>query len=346
MSFKVINVGGIPGFPFAEGEAVIRHAGGDYIDTPCRTEEEIPAAAADADGMIGAFASGLLSLSGETMRKLPKCKIVAIPAMGYDGVDLEGATENGIIVVNNPDYGAEEVANHTMLLLLALARKLVPTVDGMRAGKWDSPGVSTIRRQVLPPLFRLSRQTLGLIGFGNVPRKVVPRAKPFFARILAYDAYVPGDVIRQFGAEPADLSSVLRDSDFISLHAALTKENHHMIGLEQFKMMKPTAYFVNTARGGLVNEEGLHTALSEGIVAGAALDVMDPEPPHPDNPLLKLPDIIITAHCAQYSQEADIQIRTNPCEDIVRVMEGGWPREAEFRNPQVKQRFQEKWSNK
>ena len=119
-----------------------------------------------------------------------------------------------------------------------------------------------------------------------------------------------------------------------------------MMGPEQFKMMRSTAYFVNTARGGLVDEEALYAALSQGTISGAALDVMEQEPPQANNPLLKLPDIIITAHSAQYSLEADIQIRTNPCEDIVKVIGGGWPRETAFRNPQVKEKFLEKWGTK
>ncbi|MDY7033385.1 MAG: C-terminal binding protein, partial [Thermodesulfobacteriota bacterium] len=293
--------------------------------------------------IVGLFTSGMLSLSGETMAKLKKCRMAVVPGIGYDGIDLKRATQNGICVVNNPDYCLEEMADHTMLLLLALAKKLIITMDNVREGKWDAPGFHTIRNKVLPPVFRTSNQTLGLIGFGNIPRTLIPRAKPFFSKIIVYDPYVPQDVLSQFGVEPATLETVLRESDFVSLHAALTDENHNMMSLDQFKMMKPTAYFVNTARGGLVDEGALYTALTQGIIAGAGLDAMDPEPPKPDNPLLKLSNIIITSHTGQYSVEADIEIRTKPFEDIKRVMQGDWPREIAFRNPEVKDKFLAQW---
>ena len=343
MSFKVVNVTSFPMFPFTEGEEIIRRGGGEYVGTVCQTEEEVVAAAADADAILGLFTDGILTLSKKTINKLDKCKMVAIPGMGYEGVDMKAATEDGIIVINNPDYGAEEVANHTMLLLLASARKLIPTIEAVKEGKWDRAGFHTIRAKVLPPVFRLSKQTLGLIGFGHIPRSLVPRAKPFFSEIIVYDPYVAPKVIEEFGIVSTDLNTVLKNSDCISLHAALTEENRHMITLKHFKMMKPTAFLVNTARGGLVDAQALYTALSEGIIAGAAVDVWDPEPPRPDDPLLKLPNIIITPHISQYSVEADVQIRTNPSKDIVSVMEGGWPREIAFRNPQVREKFLAKW---
>ncbi|MFH1624827.1 MAG: C-terminal binding protein [Pseudomonadota bacterium] len=343
MSFTVVNVTSFPMFPFTAGEEIIRRGGGEYVPAVCQTEEQVLAAAADADVILGLFTDGILTLSKETIKKLDKCRMVAVPGMGYEGVDLKAATENGIIVINNPDYGAEEVANHTMLLLLAAARRLIPTIEAVKEGKWDKAGFHTIREKVAPPVFRLSKQTLGLIGFGHIPRSLVPRAKPFFSRIIVYDPYVAQDVIEKSGVEPTDLDTLLKGSDCISLHAALTEENRHMIALKQFKMMKPTAYLVNTARGGLVDHQALYTALSQGIIAGAALDVWDPEPPQLDHPLLKLPNLIVTPHIAQYSIEADEQIRTNPSEDIVSVMKGDWPRGIAFRNPQVKDKFVAKW---
>ena len=345
MAFKVTNVSDFPGFSVEEGVKIVKEAGAEYAGSFCSSEQEVLAAAADADAVVGLFTIGMLSFTGEMMAGLKQCKMIVVPGIGYDGVDLNGATENGICVINNPDYCLEEMADHTILLLLALAKKLVITVDNVREGKWDGAGFHTIRNNVLPPIFRLSRQTLGLIGFGNIPRALIPRAKPFFSRIIASDPYVPEEVLKQFGVEPASMETVLKESDFVSLHSALTEENHHMMGLEQFKLMKPTAYFVNTARGGLVDEEALHAALSEGIIAGAGLDAMEPEPPAPDSPLIKLPNIIITSHTGQYSVEADVEIKTKPFADIKRVMEGDWPREIAFRNPEVKQKYLAKWGN-
>lgn len=343
MAFKVINVSDFPGFSVEEGVKIIKDAGAEYVGTLCKNQQEVLAAASDADAIVGLFTIGMLSFTGEMMAGLKKCKVVAVPGIGYDGIDLNAATEHGICVVNNPDYCLEEMADHTILLLLALAKKLVITVDSVREGKWDNAGFHTIRNYVLPPVFRLSRQTLGLIGFGNIPRALIPRAKPFFSRIIAHDPYVPAEVLQEFGVEPATMETLLKESDFVSLHSALTEKNHHMMGIDQFKLMKPTAYFVNTARGGLVNEEALHKALSEGIIAGAGLDAMEPEPPAPDSPLINLPNIIITSHTGQYSVEADDELKANPFADIKRVIEGNWPREIAFRNPAVKEKYLAKW---
>ena len=158
---------------------------------------------------------------------------------------------------------------------------------------------------------------------------------------MAYDPYVIKDTAAELGVEMVGFEQLLRESDFVSLHAALTKDNQHMIGAEQLKKMKRTAYLINTARGGLVDEQALNTALSEGIIAGAGLDVLDPEPPSRDNPLFKCDNVIITAHSANYSEESQAELLRRPEEEVFRVLRGEWPRCPV--NPQVKERFTARW---
>jgi len=346
MSFKVVNLFNLPSISFAESEEVIKKAGGEYYAAFCRTEDEIADAAAGADAVVGVFTDGIQTICGETMDRLPDLRHISVMGIGFEGVDTAGATERGICVSNSPDYGLEEMANQTMLFILATAKKLLPTIDAVRDGKWDASGQHTIRRDVLPPVFRLSCQTLGLVGFGNIPRAVVPLAKAFGLKIIAHDPYVSEELLRSFDVEPVSFDKLLKDSDFISLHAALTAENRGMMGLGQFQMMKRTAFLVNTARGGLIDEQALHTALTEGIIAGAALDVMDNEPPQPENPLLHLSNLIVTPHTGQMSNESQAAINRMPYEEIVRVMKGGWPRDIAFRNPSVKDKFLAKWPRK
>jgi len=178
----------------------------------------------------------------------------------------------------------------------------------------------------LKPLHRLSGQTSGLIGFGNIARALVPKAKVFGFRIIAYSPHMPRILFETFNVEPVELDQLLEESDFVSLHTSLTPETRHMMGLEQFKRMKHTAYLINTARGELVDERALYTALSEGLIAGAGLDVLELEPPDRDNPLLKLDNVLVTGHFAYYSEESQEELSRWPWEEVARVLRGSGPR--------------------
>jgi len=226
-----------------------------------------------------------------------------------------------------------------MALLLSLARKL-PMVDkAIRAGKTGYVDVTQARGKV----FRISGQTLGLVGLGRIPKTLVPKAKSFSLRIIAYDPFIPADVAKEVGVELVDFDRLLEESDYISVHAALTSENEGMFGLEQFQKMKPTAFLINTSRGALVNSEALYTALSEGLIAGAGLDVTEPEPINPDNPLLKLDNAIFTGHSAYYSETSTVEQRKAPVEEIARVLTGEWPQSLV--NPEVKEKFTQRWGH-
>jgi D-3-phosphoglycerate dehydrogenase len=339
MDFKVVMTVEFPGIP--PDEDIFRLQGAKFSKIPCRSEEEIIAAAHDADAII--TIATVQSFPRKVIEKLDRCRIISSIGIGYEGIEVGAATDHGIMVVNTPDYCLEEVSDHAMALILACARKLLPQDQAVRAGKWNSLERPDIRFKIWPPMSRLKGQTLGLIGFGRIPRTLVPKAKGFGLKIMAYDPYVSTNIAKDLEVELVDLTYLLQHSDFISIHAALTPETKHMLGLEQFKQMKPTAYLINTARGGIIDEQALYQALSQGYIAGAGLDVLDPEPPPHDNPLFKLSNVIITAHAAHYSDQSVLELRRRPVEEIIRVLKGEWP--LGLVNPEVKEAYLRKWKN-
>ncbi|MBF8304194.1 MAG: NAD-binding D-isomer specific 2-hydroxyacid dehydrogenase, partial [Dehalococcoidia bacterium] len=232
-------------------------------------------------------------------------------------------------------------SDHTITLILASSRKLIRVVDAVRSGHWDSLEKPKIRLGLMPPLPRLKGQTLGLVGFGRIARTVAPKAKAFGMRVIAHDPFVPQAVAQGLGVELVDIDKLLTESDFISLHAALTPQNYHLINKERLLKMKKNAYIVNTARGGLIDEVALVEAIENGVIAGAALDVTEPEPPKPDSPLFKTNKIILSAHTAQYSDEAINDLRRGVEENVFSVLRGEWPRGLV--NPQAKDKYTKRW---
>ena len=185
-------------------------------------------------------------------------------------------------------------------------------------------------------------QTLGLIGFGRIPRTLVPKAKGFGLRIIAYDPYVASDTFKKQEVDRAEqLDQLFSESDIIAIHSVLTPTTRHMMKLEHFKKMKPTACFINTARGPLVEPGALYTALTEGYIAAAAVDVTEPEPINRDDPLLKLNNFIVTAHSAHSSPTAFAELMRRPAEEVIRVFQGEWP--VGLINPEVKEKYLDKW---
>ena len=330
MAFKVVLTTNRVNSPYEE--EVIKNIGGDLVRTNCPTEDEVIAACHDADAAVGMFEP----FSRRVVEKLERCRIIASIGIAYDKIDVVAATEHGIIVTNVPDYCLEELSDHTMALLLALNRKLIRVDRKAKEGKWGLEA-----RQVLPPMHPLRGRTLGLVGFGRVPRTIVRKAQAFGLRVIAYDPYVTKASVEGHYVELVNFDRLLAESDFVSCHAAVTPDNYHMFGLEQFKKMKPTAYFINTARGALVDEAALYTALTQGHIQGAALDVMEQEPPRADHPLLSLDNVIITCHTGQYSDTAIIALRQQPFDEVARVLRGEWP--VGWLNPQVKDRYLERW---
>lgn len=285
----------------------------DLVALQTRKPEEFIAEAADCDALLNTYAG---PITREVMEKMPKCKIIARYGIGVDTIDVEAATEAGIIVTNNPTYCIEEVAEHTMALLLACARKVSFYDRLVRSGRWEVPPGK--------PMFRLAGRTLGLVGFGNIARQVSVRAAAFGMRVLYSDPFVREGQFPEPGTK-MEFSDLLRESDFVSLHPPLTAETRGMISDDAFSKMKPTAYLINCARGPVVDTAALVRALDAGKIAGAALDTVDPEPLPDPHPLRGRENVIINPHVAWYSEQAMIGLQAGAPGEVRRVLTGQWP---------------------
>lgn len=277
------------------------------------TPEAILEIAREADGLMVTFAN----ISKEIIQGLERCKVIGRYGIGVDNIDLDAATEAGIQVCYVPDYCQDEVSDHAMTLLVSLARKITYSNSLVQQGRWDAKAVA--------PMYRLRGRTLGLVGLGQIPQSVVPKAQAFGLNVIASDPFVPEEVARNFDVELVDFDSLLERSDYISVHAPLTDKTHHLFSKDAFQKMKPEALLINTARGPLVDDQALADALDDGQIGGAALDVLPIEPPV-DSPLLNRDNVIITPHTAFYSVEALVDLQTKAAEDVVSVLNGQTPR--------------------
>ena len=277
-------------------------------------EAAMVAAVADADAI---YPVG--KLGARVIAAMQRCRVIALGSIGVDYVDMAAATAAGIPVTNVPDTFVEEVADHAMTLLLGGFRRLAEHDRMVREGRWRDG------RAHLYQFPRLWGQTLGFVGFGHVARAVALRARAFGVRMLAYDPYVEELAMLPLGVEPAGLHDLLAASDFVSMHAPGTPETGHMIGEAEFRRMKPTALFINTGRGATVDEPALVTALQQGWIAGAALDVLEVEPPRQDNPLLQMRNVTLTAHVASASARFDPARKRRVGQELALVLSGRWP---------------------
>ena len=278
----------------------------------CRTPQEVAAQAGDADVLINQY----VPITGEVLDALPRCRLVVRYGVGVDNVDVEAAAARGVWVANVPDYGRDEVADHTLALALAVLRGVVALDRSVREGSWDL--------EAARPLRRLGTLSYGVVGCGAIGTAVAGRAGGLGMRVLGYD-------IAQVRSEPpierVPLEELLEGSDVVSLHAALTRDSHHLIGAGALARMRPTAWLVNTARGGLVDSGALLGALDGGALAGAALDVLEAEPPDDLGwRLARHPRVVATPHAAWYSEEAFLTLKTEVAKEALRVLEGGRPR--------------------
>ncbi|MDI6777267.1 MAG: C-terminal binding protein [Syntrophales bacterium] len=339
MVFKVAQVFDIPSAP--DYKKIMREEGLDVkvVKKLCLTEEEVIDTAHDADAIIGV--ATFQPFSRKVMERLTRCRFIQSMGIGYDRLDVAAATEHGILVANMPDYCLEEVSDHAMALILACTRRIVALNETVKRGGWKVEPDPDIQKEIWPKMSRLKGQTLGLVGFGRIPRTLVPKATGFGMRIIAYDPYIPEEIFTGLGVERVDLDRLLRESDIVSVHSALTTETKHLLGLRELKKMKPTAHLVNTARGGIVDGQALYTALKEGIIMGAAVDVTEPEPIKPDDPLLTLDNFIVTAHSGHFSIPAFTELTHRPAREVARVFKGEWP--VGLLNPEVKEKFRQKW---
>ncbi|HUZ71501.1 MAG TPA: C-terminal binding protein [Stellaceae bacterium] len=294
----------------------------EIVEIDAASENAFIAAAHDADAV---YAKGR-NFTQRMIDGLERCKIIAVGTVGTDYIDVAAATARGIPVTNVPDTFIEEVADHAMMLILASFRRLVVQDRMVREGRW---------REGRPALDqpRLMGQTLGLIAFGHVARAVATRARAFGLRMMAYDPYVEELVMSPYGVEAVTLEELLRQSDIVSMHAPATDDARQMLTERHFRMMKKGALFINTGRGATVDEPALIKALQENWIAGAGLDVLAVEPPQPDNPLLKMDNVILTPHVASASGRFDPMRRRRVGQEIALVLRGKWPRSCV--NPSV-----------
>lgn len=274
--------------------------------------------ARDADAIMTTWG---VRLTRDIISELDRCVVIGLASVGVDMVDVEAATDHGIVVTNAPDAFIEEVADHALLLLLTGWRRF-RRIDRMARteGEWHKS------RPLLNNFPPLRGQTLGLVAFGNVATAVARRAQSFGLHVIAYDPYVSSLRMAAEGVESTlTLDDLLERSDFVSVHSALNEETHHLIGAEQLAKMKETAILINTSRGGTVDGSALAEAIAGGSIAGAALDVLEQEPPDPEDPLFSLDDVIITSHVASASSMMRPMSETRAAREIALVLRGRWP---------------------
>ncbi|WP_203076209.1 C-terminal binding protein [Falsiroseomonas ponticola] len=296
-----------------EMEALER-LGAEIVECP-PNEAAFIAAAGDADAI---YMKGM-KLTAAMIAAAPKAKVITCATVGVDYVDVVAATAKGIPVTNCPDTFIEEVADHAMMLLLATHRRCIEQDRMVREGRWGEG------RPQLLQVPRLMGQTLGFVAFGRVARLVAIRAKAFGLRLMAYDPFVDELTMSALGVLPASLDEVLSQSDFISMHAPATPDTGKMLTAKHFARMKRSAIFINTGRGPTVDEAALIEALQSKRIAGAGLDVLEQEPPSPDNPLLKMPHIILSPHNASASARFDEARKRRAGQELALVLSGRWP---------------------
>ena len=303
-------------FPSLEPEQrVLAPLGVELRPQQCKSEEEIIALTQDADAVLNCYAK----MTARVIEKLNRCKIIARYGIGVDNVDLVAAASRaGILVTNVPDYCVDEVSDHALALLLALARRIAVADGAVKAGTWDVVSHAGIRR--------LRGQALGLLGFGKIAKALASKVQPLGMKVLVYDPYIEPALIARLGVQAVSLDRLLAEADAISIHVPLSPETRNIIGQRELARMKPTAFLINTSRGGIVDEQALAEAVKAGRLGGAALDVLSVEPPPPDHPLRQAPNIILTPHLAFYSRESVIELQTKAAEEVARALKGEPPR--------------------
>jgi D-3-phosphoglycerate dehydrogenase len=298
---------------------IVETAGFELVAAQCKTEDEVIEVARNAAAVVAQYAT----ISARVIAELHDCRVIARYGTGVDIVDVDAATAHNVLVTNVPnDWCENEVADHAMALLLAVSRRINVYDRATRAGTWQW--------QSGAPIHRLRGSVLGLLSFGAIAQAIAARAAGFGMRITAHDPYVPAEEITAAGVNGVSFDELVTESDCLVIQAPLTPDTHHLFDEAQLRRMKPTAILINTARGPIVEDRALHRALTEGWIAGAGLDDLEEEPAkvrdwQPDNPLLRLDNVVVTPHAAYYSEEAMTTVRRFAAEEVVRVLSGEPP---------------------
>jgi D-3-phosphoglycerate dehydrogenase len=304
---------------------IISAAGGEFIDAQDRPLDVALRLCREADGIL----VRRIDVTADMIETFERCRIIVRYGVGTDNVDTEAATEAGIIVGHVPDYCIDEVSGHAIALLLACVRDVVGTHGKMAEGQWD------VARPV--PVYRMSGRTLGLLGLGQIGRATARKLACWDMRLLAVDPFVEPERADEVGVELVDLDTLCREADYLSLHAPLLPETHHLIDRRRLGQMKPGVILINTARGPIVDTDALLQALDDGHVARAGLDVFEEEPLPAGSPLRGHPGVVLTDHMAWYSEESQVELQRSAARAIVTVCRGGLP--GSLANPQVLRRL-------
>ncbi len=281
------------------------------------SREELIEKIKDKDGILCLLTD---KIDAEVMDAAPNLKVVSTYSVGFDHIDIEAATKRGIYVTHTPGVLTDAVAEFTVGLILAITRRILEADHIIRNGEWNKPW---------NPYFltgpELKGKTIGIVGLGRIGRATVAKLKGFEVNFVYYDVYRNEAAEKQLGVKYVDLETLLKESDIVSLHVPLTKDTYHLIGEKELKMMKPTAYLINTARGPVIDTEALIKALKEGWIAGAALDVFEQEPLPTGHELTKLDNVILTPHIASATIEARQRMAELSATNLVSVLKGEMP---------------------
>jgi len=314
--FTAIQTEAIDPAAFDIERSIIEPAGGRLIVQRAASQKERAALLQDAQCVL----VGSAPITSELLAQLPKLQLIVRYGVGVDTLDIPAATARGVVVAHYPHYCQPEVANHATMLLLAVARKLLAHDSAIREGRYRG-----VPMRVSAPIFG---ETMGIVALGNIGRQFAQRAKALGMDVIAYDPYLGDEVFAALGiGRAATLEDLLRRADHVSIHAPLTPETHHMFSGDQFALMKPTSILVNTARGPIVDQAALVTALRSRQIAGAGLDVFEVEPVAADSPLLALENVLLTPHSAFYSERSNTLIKHLIGKTVVAFMQGRWPDE-------------------
>lgn len=306
-----------PQFPPDIEQEILSQVDAKIVKYQALDEEELLRITKNADAVICSAAP----MTHKVISNMEKVGVIVVAGVGYDNIDVKAATDFGILVCNCPDFITYELPDHTVALILTLARKIVNMNAHCKANKWNTESWLEFK-----PLYNLAERTVGIVGFGRFGRLVAERLKVFKLNILAYDPYVPKEVAEKFGVKLIDLFTLLKNSDIISIHTPLSAETCHMIGKKELDMMKESAIIVNTARGEIIDQRALTEALKSRRIAGAALDVLEKEPPDPDDPISNLDNVVITPHMAWYSESSYMNLRRMTAEEVARILSGKTPK--------------------
>lgn len=285
--------------------------GAELMLAQVKEEEDLIRTCKDADGLINQYAL----LTRRVLERLPNCKVVSRYGVGVDPVDLKAATDLRIIVANVPDYCMDEVSNQTISMILTLIRKTAFFDQKVKSGQWDfHSGI---------PIYRTRGKTLGLVGCGKIGLEVARKISNFGVKVISFDPYLQK---APDGIELTDLDTLLKESDFISIHCPLNDSTRHLIGQREFGKMEKKPILINTSRGPIIDENALIQALIKGQISGAGLDVLEKEPPDSKNPMLKMENVVLSPHVGFYSVESISELKRRTAENVSDVLLGKWPK--------------------